>query len=158
MTIRHTVTVAPEGDTYAALRQHRRRERRLREAKLAGALAKSPDGRLKCEVPRCDFEFASKYGEAGRGYIQVHHLKPIGARLSAEATSLDDLALVCPNCHAMIHVGGLLRALHEIVKPDEVKHGLLQPRRPVVGVQEQRWCGRRAAEPCFVSHPSQSIA
>jgi predicted HNH restriction endonuclease len=119
-TAARQVSVAPEGDTFEALRLHRRREKALREAKIAAALAESFDGRLLCEVPRCGFDFVSKYGEEGRGYIQVHHLKPIGERNGAEKTTLDDLALVCPNCHAMIHVGGRSRSLDEIVRPDEV--------------------------------------
>lgn len=52
----------------------------------------------------CGFNFGEVYGDFGRGYIHVHHLKPI-ARIG-EAYELDpvqDLRPVCPNCHAMIH-------------------------------------------------------
>lgn len=56
----------------------------------------------KCKV--CEFSFLEKYGEIGKGFIHVHHIKPIAAiakdyKVNAE----DDLVPVCPNCHAMLH-------------------------------------------------------
>jgi predicted HNH restriction endonuclease len=43
------------------------------------------------------------YGDLGRGFIEGHHLSPL-AELAAEWLSrVSDLALVCPNCHRMIH-------------------------------------------------------
>ena len=56
--------------------------------------------KLKCEV--CGFDFEAVYGALGRGYIEVHHKKPVseGVRM----TDLDrDLAMLCSNCHRMIH-------------------------------------------------------
>lgn len=55
----------------------------------------------KCEV--CDFKFIDTYGELGRDYIVAHHLEPIGKRTKSTKTTLDDIALVCANCHAMLH-------------------------------------------------------
>jgi hypothetical protein len=55
-----------------------------------------------CSV--CDFDFEKVYGKVGKGYIQVHHLKPlseIGNRYKVDP--IKDLRPVCPNCHAMIH-------------------------------------------------------
>lgn len=55
-----------------------------------------------CSV--CGFEFASRYGELGRNFIHVHHVRPLGE--IGEAYILDpesDLRPVCPNCHAMLH-------------------------------------------------------
>jgi 5-methylcytosine-specific restriction protein A len=52
----------------------------------------------------CRFNFEARYGAAGRGYIQVHQVKPVSDLL--EATPIDpkeDLAVLCANCHAMIH-------------------------------------------------------
>lgn len=57
---------------------------------------------LNCIV--CGFNFEKKYGEAGKGFIHVHHLKPlseIGEKY--ELDPLDDLRPVCPNCHAVLH-------------------------------------------------------
>ncbi len=57
------------------------------------------EGKLACEA--CDFEFEEKYGELGRDFCEVHHNNPLkrGLRL----TTLDDLAILCSNCHRMIH-------------------------------------------------------
>jgi hypothetical protein len=52
----------------------------------------------------CGFSFKAVYGEAGGGFIHVHHLKPlseIGEEYRLDAIA--DLRPVCPNCHAMIH-------------------------------------------------------
>lgn len=56
----------------------------------------------KCFV--CDFEFEKVYGELGKGFIHVHHLKPLSEQ--GGEYNLDpeqDLRPVCPNCHAMLH-------------------------------------------------------
>lgn len=92
-----------EGEQIEQLRLHRKRERGLREAKIADASARSADGRLRCEVPGCGFDFESRYGQLGRGYIQVHHLRPLGTRDAPEHTALEELILICANCHVMIH-------------------------------------------------------
>lgn len=52
-----------------------------------------------CEV--CGFSYEQHYGEIGRGYIIAHHLKLVAT--GPTTTTLDDIALVCANCHAMIH-------------------------------------------------------
>ncbi len=106
---------AIEGEVRTQLRARRKRERWLREAKIAEASSASPDGRLRCEVPGCGFDFEAAYGAVGRGYMQVHHVQPLASRARASETDPDDLRLVCANCHVMIHrdgesreVGGLL--------------------------------------------------
>ncbi|SFD20171.1 5-methylcytosine-specific restriction enzyme A [Chitinophaga sp. CF118] len=58
-------------------------------------------GKLSCEI--CDFDFENFYGEIGNGFIECHHRTPL-AQISVRAqTSLSDLALVCANCHRIIH-------------------------------------------------------
>ena len=52
----------------------------------------------------CGLLFEERYGETGRNFIHVHHLKPM--RLSEGEYKLDpieDLIPICPNCHAMLH-------------------------------------------------------
>lgn len=56
---------------------------------------------LRCEV--CNFSFEETYGDRGHGFIEVHHLKPVSQMKPGEKTSLNDLALICSNCHKMIH-------------------------------------------------------
>jgi len=105
-----------EGSARRQMVQHRHREASLRAAKLAAVLAASHDGRLRCEVPGCGFDFEEVYGGVGRRYAQVHHLRPLGARRGATKTRLRDLAVVCANCHAMIHRGGTTRPLKGLMK------------------------------------------
>lgn len=52
---------------------------------------------LHCEV--CKFSFAQIYGA---NFIECHHLSPIG-EAGVRETKLEDLALVCANCHRMLH-------------------------------------------------------
>lgn len=58
-------------------------------------------GKLACEV--CSFDFAAVYGERGEKFIECHHTKPISELLPKQKTRLADLALLCANCHRMIH-------------------------------------------------------
>ncbi len=57
----------------------------------------------KCEV--CDMTFDSRYGKVGKGFIHVHHLKPLGEiGAEYEVDPINDLRPVCPNCHAILHM------------------------------------------------------
>jgi 5-methylcytosine-specific restriction enzyme A len=52
----------------------------------------------------CDIDFEERYGGIGKGFIHVHHKKPLaalGKRYRLDAVK--DLVPVCPNCHAMLH-------------------------------------------------------
>lgn len=94
---------------------HRTREAKLRVAKIRSALQAS-GGKLKCEVPRCGFDFFERYGEIGQRFAVVHHLIPLSSVGKAGATTtLKDLAIVCANCHAMIHRGGECRELDALI-------------------------------------------
>ncbi len=103
-----------EGEERITLVRHRKREQKLRDAKLKQAQQKN-QGRLICEVPGCNFDFEKVYGELGKDFAHVHHLKPLADRESPSKTSLDDLAVVCTNCHSMIHRGGKCRSLGELI-------------------------------------------
>lgn len=74
------------------------------------AFERNPEARSKCIVhygPRCfvcGFDFAKVYGEPGKDFIHVHHLRQISE--IGEEYQIDpirDLRPVCPNCHAIIH-------------------------------------------------------
>lgn len=81
-------------------RAHRVRERSaaLVNAKKAEVLERT--GRLACEV--CDVDFAERYGDLGEGYIECHHRAPLSEVGEREST-LEDLSVVCANCHRMLH-------------------------------------------------------
>jgi hypothetical protein len=102
---------ALEGELRRRMVTHRFRERELRDSKLQDARQRHPAGRLCCEVPGCGFDFQEVYGELGAGFAHVHHLQPLKDVVGTVRTQLGDLAVVCPNCHAMIHRGGECRSL-----------------------------------------------
>jgi 5-methylcytosine-specific restriction protein A len=55
-----------------------------------------------CKV--CDFNFETTYGEIGKYFIHVHHLRHIATIGEAYVVDpIKDLRPVCPNCHAMLH-------------------------------------------------------
>jgi 5-methylcytosine-specific restriction protein A len=57
---------------------------------------------LNCQV--CNLNFADKYGEIGKDFIHVHHIKEIAKiKKQYEVDPINDLIPVCPNCHAMLH-------------------------------------------------------
>lgn len=57
---------------------------------------------LNCVV--CGFNFESNYGELGKGFIHVHHLRDLASIGEEYEVNPDsDLRPVCPNCHAMLH-------------------------------------------------------
>lgn len=103
-----------EGEARLAFRQHRKRECSLRHEKIRRLLRQTK--RLVCEVPRCGFDFVERYGKIGEGFAEVHHLYPLGDRKKTGApTRLKDLAVVCANCHRMIHRGGQSRSLGDLI-------------------------------------------
>ena len=83
-------------------RLHRRRERNPSKSKEKKRKAFAENGRLVCEV--CSFDFVSVYGQHGEGFIESHHKVPI-SEPNRGKTKLSDLALVCANCHRMLHRG-----------------------------------------------------
>lgn len=55
-----------------------------------------------CQI--CKFDFEGYYGEIGRNFCHVHHIRPLSEMKGL--TQIDpqtDLMPVCPNCHAMLH-------------------------------------------------------
>jgi hypothetical protein len=103
-----------EGDIEYVFSARAKRVRRLRDAKLRQATA-ARGGRLRCEVPGCGFDFEGVYGDLGKGFAHIHHLRLLRSRGGARETTLRDLAIVCANCHAMIHRRGGCRKLDELI-------------------------------------------
>lgn len=94
---------------------HRSREAKLRKAKITAALLAN-GGRLLCEVPGCGFDFFARYGDIGRGYAHVHHRRPLSKTdKGGRKTTLKDLAIVCANCHSIIHYGGECRDMKTLI-------------------------------------------
>lgn len=56
----------------------------------------------QCSV--CELRFGDVYGPLGEGFIHVHHLRPLASVGEGHVVDpINDLAPVCPNCHAMFH-------------------------------------------------------
>lgn len=90
----------PEGRLLLARHLKRERNRGLRNRKIQSV--KKAGLPIACEV--CSFSFHSTYGQRGQDYIEVHHVLPLHAS-GPTTTRLKDLALLCANCHRMIHRG-----------------------------------------------------
>lgn len=57
---------------------------------------------LTCQI--CGVDFEKRYGSLGKGFIHVHHLRPISdVNKQYVIDYTKDLIPVCPNCHAMLH-------------------------------------------------------
>jgi predicted HNH restriction endonuclease len=89
----------PEGKVLYRL--HRTRERNRELVKKAKDKRKKEAGVLKCDV--CQFNFFEKYADIGADYIECHHTKPVSELEDSDKTQLKDIALVCANCHRMLH-------------------------------------------------------
>jgi 5-methylcytosine-specific restriction protein A len=82
-------------------RLHRTLERDRKVIALRKADALKLHGKLECEA--CDFDFRATYGARGSGYIEAHHTNPVHAMTEGDETAVEDLVLLCSNCHRMIH-------------------------------------------------------
>lgn len=93
------IAEAIEGRIVTRVHRHRERDPKIVAAKKRDVLKRL--GRLECEA--CGFDFAKRYGKRGEGFAECHHTKPLRDLTGASKTTLDDLAIVCANCHRMIH-------------------------------------------------------
>lgn len=90
---------AAEGALVTRLHRYRERSRKITDEKKKQFMKKH--GKLYCEA--CSFDFVETYGERGSGFIECHHTVPVSTMEPGRKTKLSELALVCANCHRMIH-------------------------------------------------------
>jgi 5-methylcytosine-specific restriction protein A len=98
-----------EGQVLYKLHKLRERNRKIIKAKKNKVLNEGKE--LKCEA--CEFDFGETYGILGEGYIECHHLIPLSNFQVNKETTLDDLALLCSNCHRMIHKDLSIKTIEE---------------------------------------------
>jgi 5-methylcytosine-specific restriction enzyme A len=85
----------PEGALRRVAVNRYERDRRARAACIA-------HHGTNCAV--CGFDFETRYGKLGRGFIHVHHLTELSSVGSDyRVDPINDLRPICPNCHAMVH-------------------------------------------------------
>lgn len=89
----------PEGKK--ALRTHICRERNYKVIKDAKDKYKRENGKLICQI--CGFDFERVYGDIGKDFIEGHHTIPVSKLKEGDKTKVEDILLVCSNCHKMLH-------------------------------------------------------
>lgn len=92
-------------------RLHRTIERNPRLSKEA----KRVHG-YSCQV--CGFDFEAIYGDLGHDYIEAHHRISLASLPKDKSVTLspkDDFAVVCANCHRMLHRKGAPKTFEEFV-------------------------------------------
>jgi predicted HNH restriction endonuclease len=80
------------------LRMHFESERKPQNARAKKQSALS----LACEI--CGFSFLTFYGPAAAQYCEVHHRVPLKSLRRAARVKLNDLAILCSNCHRVVHL------------------------------------------------------
>lgn len=88
-----------EGQTLYKLHKVRERSAVIIRSKKDHAL--KTYGKLICEA--CEFDFQKFYGDIGKDFIECHHRTPLANIKVSTQTTINDLALVCSNCHRMLH-------------------------------------------------------
>lgn len=85
------------------------------------AYERNPVARQQCIAAHgttccvCGFSFGAAYGPEAEGYIHVHHLRALSeANGEYVVDPIEDLRPVCPNCHAVLHLGGECRSIDEV--------------------------------------------
>jgi predicted HNH restriction endonuclease len=101
-----------EGRVLAQFRKHVRVERNGAVSKHVKKLRLKSDPSLHCDV--CGFSFVEAYGEIGAEFIEAHHLVPLGGVRGERETRATDIALVCSNCHRMLHSANPLLKLEKL--------------------------------------------
>ncbi|MTP84973.1 restriction endonuclease [Turicibacter sanguinis] len=105
----------PEGKK--KLRIHICRERNYRVIKTAKDNYYKKYGKFTCQI--CGFDFVERYGSIGNGFIEAHHTIPVSELNDGDETKLEDIILVCSNCHRMLHRRRpwlKVSELHELLK------------------------------------------
>lgn len=97
------------------LRLHKIRERDPQLIKEAKKRFKKKYGLLFCEV--CGINFEKLYGERGKDFIEGHHKKPVHEMKEGDTTKVEDIGMLCSNCHRMIH-------RHPMISMEELKKSL----------------------------------
>lgn len=93
---------------------------------LVNSYERNSQARLECLKHHgyncfvCEINFVERYGELGKNFIHVHHLKQLSKiKKGYKVNPITDLNPVCPNCHAMLHRRNpplTIEQLREVIK------------------------------------------
>jgi len=89
-------SAAPEGRRRLVVHLQRERNQAVVRRKKKQATS------LDCEV--CGFSFGRAYGDDAADYCEVHHLLPLSDADDTTKTRMADLAILCANCHRVVHL------------------------------------------------------
>lgn len=89
----------PEGKIVERI--HKVRERNSQVISLAKEQFKKLQGRLFCQA--CGFDFEENYGQIGKDFIEGHHTIAVSNMAPDHKTKVEDIAMLCSNCHRMVH-------------------------------------------------------
>ena len=81
--------------------QHIIKERNQVLVNKAKIFFKQKHKRLFCEI--CGFDFEKVYGTLGKNFIEAHHIKPVSELQEGDKTKIEDIVMLCSNCHSMVH-------------------------------------------------------
>jgi hypothetical protein len=88
---------------------------------VVNAFERKRSNRQKCITARgvacsvCEMEFGTTFGPIAQGYIHVHHLHPLSDVHDVhQVDPIKDLRPVCPNCHAVLHMGEPLFTIEQV--------------------------------------------
>ena len=103
--IDYTGLIIEEGGLQAATQHQIKRSQKLKRLAVERFMERQ-GGRLFCEA--CAFDFDVCYCSIGRGYIELHHLRPLylsrGQSFQVLLNeALEGTRMVCANCHRMLH-------------------------------------------------------
>lgn len=90
-----------EGERKLELHKSIERDRNLRNQKLSLFLEENQ--KLFCEL--CHFNFLETYPFLKSDIIEVHHIIPLSTLSEGTRVTINDLMLLCSNCHFAIHQG-----------------------------------------------------
>ena len=93
-------------------RVHKYRERNSNLVRKKKKKVLELKGKLECEV--CEFDFKEQYAELGEGFAECHHTIPVSKLKKRQKTKLSDLAILCANCHRMIHRSKPMLSIREL--------------------------------------------
>ncbi len=102
----YILELTPDDDEFSEgklqLKEHLKRERNPKLISQAKENFKQKhSNQLFCEV--CGLNFNEKYVASISDFIEAHHLKPVSQMKEGEKTKIEDIVMVCSNCHSMIH-------------------------------------------------------
>ena len=91
----HTIAASEGRQRLVSHLQRERNQTLVRQKKKRAAS-------LDCEV--CGFSFGRTFGSAADNYCEVHHLLPLSEVEPTSKTRIEDLAILCANCHRVAHL------------------------------------------------------